>query len=107
MQLFIPLNTLFSRFVCGRKEYIKHIMFSCFILITCVINFAETFHEFKNDDRRLKQNLIIFAMGQLCNVLSHNFKEAIVRNILVNQTSFLFQIGVAQMVSSLIFILVV
>ena len=37
--------------------------------------------------------LNLFMVGQLLNVLSHQVKEYVVRNILVNQSKFQFQVA--------------
>jgi len=43
MQLFIPLDTLAGRFMCGRLEHKRHLVFSAIILIGIALSAASMF----------------------------------------------------------------
>ena len=85
MQLFIPLDTLFSKLVCGRKEKTKHVLVALFTLFGTTMSLISFL---RNADNNSEKYILLFVLGQLMNVLSFQLKESIVRNILVNQTSF-------------------
>ena len=87
MQLFIPLDTLFSKLVCGRKEKTKHVLVALFTLFGTTMSLISFL---RNADNNSEKYILLFVLGQLMNVLSFQLKESIVRNILVNQTSFQF-----------------
>ena len=92
MQLFLPLNTLMSKFCCGRDEHKKHIFLSLFILIGIFVSLGGLNEIFKDYDDKwyyLKFSAI-FCLGQILNVLSQQVKESIVRTHLLNQANFKF-----------------
>ncbi len=48
MQLFIPVNTLVSRYVCKRKEHKRHIVISCAILIGVILSLGSLYKSYKD-----------------------------------------------------------
>ena len=94
----MPLDLLVGRVCCRRKEHWKHIYISLFILIGVALSVV-SFQQSLSDDDEKKDSydyiwfLNLFMVGQLLNVLSHQVKEYVVRNILVNQSKFQFQVA--------------
>jgi len=43
MQLFIPLDTLFGKLICGKQEFMKHVIISVVILFGVGFSFVSMF----------------------------------------------------------------
>lgn len=109
MQLFIPLNTLFGRACCGRPEYKKHIAIAFLIIAGVILSFVSYVKDLVGQDNFSEQlyYLCTFTGGQFIYVMAHQTKESIVRSMLLNQTTFNFQVSLAQLFISVAMILAV
>lgn len=98
MQLYIPFETFFGRLFCRKKSRNVHYLLSLLIFVGVSVSYYQihkTNEDGKDHDSRMNYaNLAILA--QFFNVISHQFKEKVVRSMLIDQTQFFFDVAIAQ-----------
>ena len=103
LQFFIPLKMLFRSCCIGLKHYTKHVIAGAIILVGVVLSMVDV-AQLDNEDKSSEylHYSLLFMLCSLFDVLSHAFKESIVRTKPVNQEKFNFHISLAQFIVGLL-----
>ena len=103
LQFFIPLKMLFRSCCMGLKHYTKHVAAGFIILVAVTLSMLDI-AQIQNHEQ--KENYIlyssIFILCSFFDVVSHAFKESIVRTRPVNQEQFNFRISFAQFIVGIV-----